>query len=171
MMLLTPKLVLLSLISSSTAFWIQFHSDAKCTGDSLIRSHISHANQACQTRSASKATSAFVTNTGSSDDNTVVVFYSSMNCDPNTAIARVEDGCTTVKNRAFNYGSFNVIYAHETGRDTPVSKNGEAFSDGGIATYKGKEYKWQKTLNGEAKGVVTREWEDAIVKAKMGIVR
>ncbi|KAM3068417.1 hypothetical protein ACMFMG_009554 [Clarireedia jacksonii] len=167
MMFLITKLFLLSLVSSSTAYWIKFHSGSKCTGDSLLRSHISSTNQACQTRSASKAISAFVTNTGSSDDNAVVVFYASKNCDPKTAIARVEDGCTRVKSLDVSYGSFNVIHAHEKGRDTPVSKNGEAFSDGGMGTYKSKEYKWQKTINGEAKGVIAREWNDAIVTLKM----
>jgi hypothetical protein len=76
-----------------------------------------------------------------------------------------------IKNLDISYGSFNVIYAHDAGRDTPVSKNGEAFSNGGMRNYKGQEYKWQKTLNGQAKGVVTREWDDAIVKSKMEEVR
>lgn len=160
--------ILLSLIASASAYWIQFNAEPRCTNKEILRSWNGSPSRGCQARFSKTANSALVTNMGSSDDNTVVVFYSSQDCNPENAIARVEDGCvrTESANLGMKYQSFNVIRTFDSARITPVSKNGFTYQHGGIALYKGVEYRWLKLADGSFRGVFPEEWDDAVLKQR-----
>ncbi|QSZ32261.1 hypothetical protein DSL72_001835 [Monilinia vaccinii-corymbosi] len=169
-MLLLLLVWLLSCIASSSAYWVKFYAEPKCRSAEISGAWRGTPSRGCQARIAQPASSAWVTNMGSSDDNTVVVFYSSHDCNPESAIVRVEDGCAGIESLGLGitYESFNVIRTFDSARVTPVSKNGFGFQHGGMARYKGVEYKWLKQADGSFRGVVSEEWDDAVLK-KRGI--
>ncbi|KAJ8067936.1 hypothetical protein OCU04_003518 [Sclerotinia nivalis] len=136
--------VLFSLITSVSAYWIQFNSEPRCSSKEVLRSWSGSTSRGCQAQFSKSANSALVTNIGTSDDNTVVVFYTSQDRNPETAIARVENGCVGIEsiNLGIKYQSFNVIRTFDSAGLTPVSKNAFAYQHGGIALYKGVEYRW-----------------------------
>ncbi|KAI9642544.1 hypothetical protein NHQ30_009349 [Ciborinia camelliae] len=164
-------LVLLSLIAPSSAYWIKFNSEPKCAGKEILQSWNGSPSRGCQarlSRLSKTAHSAYVINTGTTDDNTVVVFYSSKDCNPESAIARVENGCARIESDGLGikYQSFNVIRTFDSARITPVSKNGFGYQHGGIAPYKAVEYRWLKQLDGTFRGVFPEEWDDAVIKQR-----
>ncbi|KAK6603477.1 hypothetical protein H4I96_06245 [Botrytis cinerea] len=160
--------VLLSLMASASAYWIQFNAESRCASEETLRSWSGSTSRGCQARFPRKASSAFVTNTGTSDDNTVVVFYSSQDCNPENAIARVESGCVGIEseNLEIKYQSFNVIRTFDSARITPISKNEFGYQHGGVKLYKGVEYRWLKQLDGSFRGVFPEEWDDAVLKQR-----
>ncbi|TGO54216.1 hypothetical protein BOTNAR_0274g00100 [Botryotinia narcissicola] len=160
--------VLLSLMTSASAYWIQFNAESKCASKETLRSWSGSTNRGCQARFSKTANSVFVMNTGTSDDNTVVVLYSSQDCNPESAIARVESGCVEIEseNLGTKYQSFNVIRTFDSARITPVSKNEFGYQHGGRKLYKGVEYRWLKQLDGSFRGVFPEEWDDAILKQR-----
>lgn len=97
-----------------------------------------------------------------------MVFYTSQDCNPETAIARVENGCVGIEsvNLGIKYQSFNVIRTFDSAGLTPISKNAFAYQHGGIALYKGVEYRWLKQDDGSFRGVVPEEWDDAVLKQR-----
>ncbi|ESZ99479.1 hypothetical protein SBOR_0142 [Sclerotinia borealis F-4128] len=160
--------VLLALIASSSAYWIQFNSEPRCASKEILHTWNGTPNQGCQARIARTAYSAFITNTGTSDDNTVVVFYSTPDCNPESAITRVENGCVKIEseNLEFEYQSFNVIRSFDSARMTPVEKNELGYQHGGMALYKGVEYRWLRQADGSFRGVLPEEWYDAVLKQR-----
>ncbi|APA15746.1 hypothetical protein SS1G_09420 [Sclerotinia sclerotiorum 1980 UF-70] len=160
--------VLFSLITSVSAYWIQFYSEPRCGSKEIIHSWSGSTRRGCQTRFSKSTNSALVTNIGTSDGNTVVVFYTSQDCNPETAIARVENGCVGIEsvNLGIKYQSFNVIRTFDSAGLTPISKNAFAYQHGGIALYKGVEYRWLKQDDGSFRGVVPEEWDDAVLKQR-----
>lgn len=155
-------------MASASAYWIQFNAESRCASKETLRSWSGSTSRGCQARFPRKASSAFVTNTGTSDDNTVVVFYSSQDCNPEDAIARVESGCVGIEseNLEIKYQSFNVIRTFDSARITPISKNEFGYQHGGIKLYKGVEYRWLKQLDGSFRGVFPEEWDDATLKQR-----
>lgn len=158
----------LSFVASSSAYWVHFNSKPRCAAKEAIRRWTGTSSRGCQARIPPAASSAFVLNVGTSDDNTVVVFYSSQDCDPESAIARVESGCAEIENAILGIKcqSFNVIRTFDTARVTPISKNGFGFQHGEMGLYKGVEYKWLKQADGSFRGVFPEEWDDAVIRQR-----
>ncbi|KAF7896881.1 uncharacterized protein EAF01_009284 [Botrytis porri] len=66
--------ILLSLIASTSAYWIQFNDESRCASKETQRSWSGSTSRGFQARFSKIASSAFVMNTGTSDDNIVVAF-------------------------------------------------------------------------------------------------
>src|ERR1700738_2266245 len=77
-------------------------------------------NQGCWTQfggqDLGQAASVTVSSTGPIDNNTLVVFYSSTDCDAGKAVAAADNGCLSINDFAATSRSWNVIYSTEDKR-------------------------------------------------------
>lgn len=73
--------------------------------------------------------------------------------------------------------SYMVIRTFDSARMTPVVKNsgvgdkrygGEMYKHGELGLYKEKEVRWLMVGEGKARGVVREEWDDAVVRRRLG---
>jgi len=92
------------------AFKISLYTGKSCTGasDGTV---ILGPKDGCRKDAAGVAAAAVIRGTDPQDDNSYTVFFSSDDCDPDTAIAKGDDGCV-----AANYGSFAVWNVCPDGR-------------------------------------------------------
>ena len=100
--------VVTSIIPFAVAFQVSFYDGPNCAGE-FFGTWIGGEGQGCRQEFVGEAEGVVVQSTGAVDDNTVVAFYSSDDCDLSTAIGEANVGCIAIDDFAAAYRSFNVI--------------------------------------------------------------
>jgi hypothetical protein len=166
------------LVSSSSAFKLSFYLEDNCAGEDLGIS-IGGPQQGCSTsingESLGQASGVVVSSTGPVDDGTIVVFYSSNDCDPSNAVAQADNGCLSINDFAYTTQSWNVITLEEYKRrrsvveSTPIeartdtsSPNPYGYEHGKLADYGGKTYRWHQLASDVYRGINPEDWDDSI---------
>ena len=90
------------------AFKLEFFLEPNCAGE-FLGSWVGGEAQGCHQNFVGEAEGVVVQSTGKVDDNTVVAFYSSNDCNPSKAISEANAGCIAIDSFAAEYKSFNVI--------------------------------------------------------------
>jgi hypothetical protein len=166
------------LASCSSAFYLSFYDEDNCAGEEL-GIWIRGPNQGCWTQFAGQdlgqASSVTVSSTGPIDDNTIVVFYSSTDCDLGNAVAAADNGCLGINDFAAISRSWNVILnikdkQRRRGRSLVDRLQGRTssaapvmpYEHGQVATYANKTYKWHQVAQGALQGINLEDWDDNI---------
>lgn len=175
------------LASRSLAFILSFYPEDNCAGEDLGQ-WIGGPNQGCTTTFAGQdlgqASGIIVQSTGPIDDGTIVVFYSSPDCNPSNAVDEADNGCLSVNDFAGNAQSWNVIPLEEykmrksrrslidsaptekretERRDADSSpSNPYGYEHGQIASYGGQSYKWHQVASGIWRGINPEDWDDNV---------
>jgi hypothetical protein len=186
---LTILLLVIALLgSSSSAFVLDFYLEDNCAGEDL-GNWIGGPNQGCQTSfdgvDLGQASGVTVQSTGPIDDGTIVVFYSSPDCNPDNAVVEADNSCLSINDFADTAESWNVITlyeykrrirrravsepAHMEARVATSSSNPYGYEHGQVSQYGGKTYKWQQVANGVWRGINPEDWDDN-VNAKSDVV-
>lgn len=90
------------------AFKVSFYDGPNCAGE-FLGTWVGGEGQGCRQDYVGLSEGVVVESTGSVDDNTVVAFYSSNDCNPSNAVGEADGGCIAVDSFASSYQSFNVI--------------------------------------------------------------
>ncbi|KAF2152068.1 hypothetical protein K461DRAFT_313817 [Myriangium duriaei CBS 260.36] len=145
------------------AFNIEFWGESNCAG-APVGTFNGGTNQGCQQLVIGTAEGAIIT-ADSSDDGTVVVFYSSDNCDLETVVGESDNGCIAIDSFASQYKSFNVIPSAGQGRSrvmNTVAENPYGYEHGKLATYGNVTYRWHQIGANGWQGISPEQWDDHV---------